>query len=135
MFLDGYTRGLDAATALELARTLSGIAWNMQGGLTVIASQYQASQEIFDTFDKVLVLQKEDDPDAPTQMVYVGPSLLCLASLFSLASLSSFRWANTDCARGPFSFPCLHHSLHLHHSRRSLFSPARQHSECARDAL
>ena len=34
--------------------------------------RYQASQEIFEVFDKVLVLQKEDDPSAPSQMVYFG---------------------------------------------------------------
>lgn len=68
-FYDGYTKGLDSATALGLAQGLSAVCWNSQGGRTVIASQYQASQEIFEIFDKVLVLQKEDDPDAPSQMV------------------------------------------------------------------
>jgi hypothetical protein len=34
--------------------------------------RYQASQDIFNVFDKVLVLQKEDDPYAPSQMVYFG---------------------------------------------------------------
>ena len=33
------------------------------------SNRYQASQEIFEIFDKVLVLQKEEDPDAPSQMV------------------------------------------------------------------
>jgi hypothetical protein len=52
-FYDGYTRGLDSATALRLAKTLASVCWTSQGGMTLIASQYQASQEIFDVFDKV----------------------------------------------------------------------------------
>jgi hypothetical protein len=52
-FYDGYTRGLDSATALRLAKTLTSVCWNFQGGMTLIASQYQASQEIFEVFDKV----------------------------------------------------------------------------------
>lgn len=39
-FYDGYTKGLDSATALGLAQGLSAVCWNSQGGRTVVASQY-----------------------------------------------------------------------------------------------
>jgi ATP-binding cassette subfamily G (WHITE) protein 2 (PDR) len=51
---DNSTRGLDSATAFEFVqslRTLADVA-----GVTQAVALYQASQQIYDTFDKVLVL-------------------------------------------------------------------------------
>lgn len=51
---DNSTRGLDAATALEFTRSLR-ISSNVAGMCHAVAI-YQASQAIFDLFDKVIVL-------------------------------------------------------------------------------
>ncbi|EHK98954.1 putative ABC transporter CDR4 [Glarea lozoyensis 74030] len=51
---DNSTRGLDSATALEFVRTLR-LSTEMAGCAAVVAI-YQASQAIYDVFDKVAVL-------------------------------------------------------------------------------
>ena len=51
---DNSTRGLDAATALEFARSLR-LTCNVNGMCHAVAI-YQASQAIFDIFDKAVVL-------------------------------------------------------------------------------
>lgn len=51
---DNSTRGLDAATALEFARSLR-VASNVSGMTNAVAI-YQASQAIYDVFDKAIVL-------------------------------------------------------------------------------
>jgi ATP-binding cassette subfamily G (WHITE) protein 2 (PDR) len=51
---DNSTRGLDSATALEFVRTLR-LSTDMTGSAAIVAI-YQASQSIYDVFDKVAVL-------------------------------------------------------------------------------
>lgn len=51
---DNSTRGLDSATALEFVRTLR-LSTEMAGSTAIVAI-YQASQSIYDVFDKVAVL-------------------------------------------------------------------------------
>jgi ATP-binding cassette subfamily G (WHITE) protein 2 (PDR) len=51
---DNATRGLDSATALEFVKTLR-TSTSLQGSTAVVAI-YQASQSIYDVFDKVSVL-------------------------------------------------------------------------------
>ncbi|KIW64841.1 hypothetical protein PV04_07147 [Phialophora macrospora] len=51
---DNSTRGLDSATALEFVRSLRTLA--DVAGITQAVALYQASQHLYDTFDKVLVL-------------------------------------------------------------------------------
>lgn len=51
---DNSTRGLDSANALEFARTLRNSTTS--NGVTACVSMYQASQSIYDLFDKVLLL-------------------------------------------------------------------------------
>ncbi|RMD43205.1 hypothetical protein DV735_g1891, partial [Chaetothyriales sp. CBS 134920] len=51
---DNSTRGLDSATALEFVRTLR--TSTKLTGTTAIVTLYQASQAIYDTFDKVTIL-------------------------------------------------------------------------------
>ncbi|KIX92790.1 uncharacterized protein Z520_11453 [Fonsecaea multimorphosa CBS 102226] len=51
---DNATRGLDSATALEFVRSLRTLA--DVAGVTQAVALYQASQSIYDIFDKVLVL-------------------------------------------------------------------------------
>lgn len=51
---DNSTRGLDSATALEFVKTLK-VSTELTGATAVVAI-YQASQSIYDVFDKVAVL-------------------------------------------------------------------------------
>ncbi|KAL9120898.1 MAG: hypothetical protein Q9187_002546 [Circinaria calcarea] len=51
---DNSTRGLDSSTALEFVKTLR-LSTDMAGSAAVVAI-YQASQSIYDIFDKVVVL-------------------------------------------------------------------------------
>jgi len=51
---DNSTRGLDSATALEFVKTLR-LSTEMAGSTAVVAI-YQASQSIYDVFDKVALL-------------------------------------------------------------------------------
>ncbi|KAK6515723.1 GTPase-activating protein [Arthrobotrys megalospora] len=53
---DNSSRGLDSATALEFIRSLKGAA--VYFGVTHAVAIYQASQSIYDIFDKVVVLYK-----------------------------------------------------------------------------
>ena len=62
---DNSTRGLDAATALEFVRSLR-IASNIAGATNAVAI-YQASQSIYDIFDKTIVLYDG-------RQIYFGPA-------------------------------------------------------------
>ncbi|KAK3498887.1 ABC-2 type transporter-domain-containing protein [Neurospora hispaniola] len=61
---DNSTRGLDASTALEWAKCIRAMTDVM--GLSTIVTLYQASNGIYDLFDKVLVLDYGKE-------VYYGP--------------------------------------------------------------
>lgn len=61
---DNSTRGLDAATALEFTRSLRMSA-NLSGACHLVAI-YQASQAIYDEFDKAVVLYEG-------RQIYFGP--------------------------------------------------------------
>ena len=62
---DNSTRGLDASTALEFGRALR-IATDM-AQITTVAAIYQASENIYQLFDKVCVIGEG-------RMFYFGPS-------------------------------------------------------------
>jgi ATP-binding cassette subfamily G (WHITE) protein 2 (PDR) len=62
---DNSTRGLDAATALEFVHSLR-IASDI-GGMTQAVAIYQASQSIYDIFDKAIVLYEG-------RQIYFGPA-------------------------------------------------------------
>lgn len=62
---DNSTLGLDAGSAVDFARSLRVLSDVFQ--TTTFASLYQASDSIYDLFDKVLVLEKG-------QQLYFGPS-------------------------------------------------------------
>ncbi|KAH7002660.1 ABC multidrug transporter [Ilyonectria destructans] len=61
---DNSTRGLDASNALEWARAMR--AMTDINGLTTIATLYQASNDIYNLFDQVLVLDQGSQ-------IYYGP--------------------------------------------------------------
>ncbi|KAK6606114.1 ABC transporter CDR4-like protein 4 [Botrytis cinerea] len=61
---DNATRGLDAATALEFTKSLRMTA-NLSGSCHLVAI-YQASQQIYDQFDKAIVLYEG-------RQIYYGP--------------------------------------------------------------
>ncbi|MCJ1266994.1 hypothetical protein MMC22_006879 [Lobaria immixta] len=62
---DNSTRGLDSATALEFVRTLR-LSTSIAGSTAAVAI-YQASQSIYDIFDKVVVLYEG-------RQIYFGPT-------------------------------------------------------------
>jgi ABC-type multidrug transport system ATPase subunit len=62
---DNSTRGLDAASALDWAKMMRAMA-NVQGS-SIIVTLYQAGNDIFRLFDKVLVLDEG-------KQVYYGPA-------------------------------------------------------------
>ncbi|OCF78442.1 ATP-binding cassette transporter [Kwoniella mangroviensis CBS 8886] len=62
---DNSTRGLDASTALDYAKSLRMLTDIM--GQTTFVSLYQAGEGIYDQFDKVLVLND-------SHVVYFGPA-------------------------------------------------------------
>ena len=64
---DNSTRGLDAATALEFTKSLK-ISARVSGACHAVAI-YQASQAIYDIFDKAIVLYEG-------RQIYQGPSNL-----------------------------------------------------------
>lgn len=72
---DNATRGLDAATALEFARSLRTLADVM--GVTQAMAIYQASQSIYDLFDKVLVLYEG-------RQIYFGPVKAASSFFYSM---------------------------------------------------
>ncbi|KAI0028777.1 AtrD, ABC-transporter [Vararia minispora EC-137] len=61
---DNSTRGLDSATALEFVKTLR--LSTQYSGAAAAVSIYQASQDIYDIFDKVIVLYEG-------RQIYFGP--------------------------------------------------------------
>ena len=61
---DNSTRGLDAATALDFVKSLRTTSSVI--GMTHAVAMYQASESIFDLFDKVMVLYEGKE-------VYFGP--------------------------------------------------------------
>ncbi|KKZ61668.1 hypothetical protein EMCG_03777 [[Emmonsia] crescens] len=62
---DNSTRGLDAATALEFTQALR-VGADVMGGTQAVAI-YQASQDIYDIFDKAIVLYEG-------HQIYFGPA-------------------------------------------------------------
>lgn len=62
---DNSTRGLDSATALEFVKSLRMVA-NLAGVAHAVAI-YQASQAIYDVFDKAIVLYEGRE-------IYFGPT-------------------------------------------------------------
>ncbi|EIN06105.1 pleiotropic drug resistance protein PDR [Punctularia strigosozonata HHB-11173 SS5] len=62
---DNSTRGLDSATALEFVKTLRTAS--EAGGVANIVAIYQASQEAYDLFDKVILLYEG-------RQIFFGPT-------------------------------------------------------------
>ncbi len=72
---DNSTRGLDSATALEFVKTLR-LSTSMSGATAAVAI-YQASQSIYDIFDKVVVLYEG-------RQIYFGPTSAARAYFVNL---------------------------------------------------
>ncbi|KAF5374350.1 hypothetical protein D9758_004563 [Tetrapyrgos nigripes] len=72
---DNTTRGLDSSTALEMLRhfrTATSLPNQAEGRLTTIMALYQASDALYDVFDKTCVLYEG-------RMVYFGPAHMARA--------------------------------------------------------
>lgn len=103
VLLDDYTRGLDAAAALDLIKTLRLAATVF--GMTVIATQYQASQEVFEQFDNVLVLQEGRSvyfgPCSAAKLYFEAQGIVCPPSRTIPDFLSSLGWSEEGTCMSP----------------------------------
>ncbi|KAF2269439.1 hypothetical protein CC78DRAFT_487060 [Lojkania enalia] len=88
---DNSTRGLDASTALDYARSLR-VMTNIYKATTFV-SLYQASENIYDVFDKVLVIDSGRE-------VYYGPAKEARAYFENLGFLEKPRQTTPDYLTG-----------------------------------
>ncbi|KAI9477693.1 P-loop containing nucleoside triphosphate hydrolase protein [Coemansia mojavensis] len=88
---DGSTRGLDSSTALDFVRSLR-ITTDVLHKATV-ASIYQASEDIYKLFDKVLVVDKG-------RQLYFGPTSEAVAYFESLGIYKPARQTSADFLTG-----------------------------------
>ncbi|KAF2279999.1 uncharacterized protein EI97DRAFT_369894 [Westerdykella ornata] len=88
---DNSTRGLDASTAVDYARSLR-ILTNIYKTTTFV-SLYQASENIYDVFDKVLVIDSG-------RQVYFGPAKEARAYFEGLGFLEKPRQTTPDYLTG-----------------------------------
>ncbi|WOO79751.1 ABC transporter G family member 14 [Vanrija pseudolonga] len=88
---DNSTRGLDASTALDYAKSLRLLTDIMQQ--TTFVSLYQAGEGIYDQFDKVLVLSEGN-------VVYFGPAKEARAYMVGLGYLDLPRQTTADYLSG-----------------------------------
>ncbi|KAJ9606104.1 hypothetical protein H2200_009065 [Cladophialophora chaetospira] len=84
---DNSTRGLDAATALDFVRALRVSANTV--GTTHAVALYQASQSIYDVFDKVIVLYEG-------KQIYFGPTAAAKQYFESMGWLCPSRQTTGD---------------------------------------
>ncbi|KAL8736690.1 MAG: hypothetical protein Q9166_000056 [cf. Caloplaca sp. 2 TL-2023] len=84
---DNSTRGLDSATALEFIKTLR-LSTSLAGSTAAVAI-YQASQSIYDKFDKVVVLYEG-------RQIYFGPTTAAKDYFVNLGFLCEERATTGD---------------------------------------
>jgi len=88
---DNSTRGLDASTALDLAKSLRVMTDVL--GQTTFVSLYQAGEGIYDLFDKILIIDKG-------RQVYFGPGNEARAYFEGLGYKSLPRQSTADYLTG-----------------------------------
>jgi ATP-binding cassette subfamily G (WHITE) protein 2 (SNQ2) len=88
---DNSTRGLDASTALDYAKSLRLLTDIMN--MTTFVSLYQAGEGIYDQFDKVLVLSE-------SRVVYFGPAKAARAYMMGLGYKDLPRQTSADYLSG-----------------------------------
>lgn len=84
---DNSTRGLDSATALEFVKTLR-LSTSLAGSTAAVAI-YQASQSIYDIFDKVVVLYEG-------RQIYFGPTTLAKEFFVNMGFVCTERATTGD---------------------------------------
>ncbi|KAJ3515824.1 hypothetical protein NLJ89_g1517 [Agrocybe chaxingu] len=84
---DNSTRGLDASTALEFVQTIRTATDTMR--LTTIMSLYQASENIYELFDKVCVIYEG-------KMAYYGPANAAREYFINLGYEPAHRQTTAD---------------------------------------
>ena len=84
---DNSTRGLDSATALEFVKTLR-LSTKLAGSTAAVAI-YQASQSIYDIFDKVVVLYEG-------RQIYFGPTATARAFFVDMGFYCAHRAITGD---------------------------------------
>jgi ABC-type multidrug transport system ATPase subunit len=88
---DNSTRGLDASTALDYAKSLRLLTDIMQ--MTTFVSLYQAGEGIYQQFDKVLVLNE-------SHVVYYGPATEARKYMIGLGYADQPRQTTADYLSG-----------------------------------
>ncbi|KAE8190687.1 hypothetical protein CF336_g5197, partial [Tilletia laevis] len=88
---DNSTRGLDASTALDFAKSLRVITDILQ--LSIFTSLYQAGEGIYDQFDKVLVIDNG-------RCVYFGPTKDAREYMISIGFQNMPRQTTADYLSG-----------------------------------
>ncbi|KAI5450104.1 ATP-binding cassette transporter snq2 [Naganishia albida] len=88
---DNSTRGLDASTALDYAKSIRIITDIMK--MTTFVSLYQAGEGIYDQFDKVLVIDNG-------RQVYFGPAKEARAYMIGLGFADKPRQTTADYLTG-----------------------------------
>lgn len=84
---DCPTRGLDASTAREYVKSLRALS-NM-ANVSIAAALYQASEQLFQHFDKVLVIDQG-------HCLYFGPIEKSVPYFENLGLLKPPRWTSAD---------------------------------------
>lgn len=84
---DNSTRGLDASTALEYVSSLRSLT-NAAGVSTAVAL-YQAGEQLYDLFDKVLLIDEG-------RCCYFGPAENAKQYFLDLGFVSPNRWTTAD---------------------------------------
>eukprot|EP01117_Protostelium_nocturnum_P003933 TRINITY_DN151_c0_g1_i2.p1 TRINITY_DN151_c0_g1~~TRINITY_DN151_c0_g1_i2.p1 ORF type:complete len:1405 (-),score=390.15 TRINITY_DN151_c0_g1_i2:123-4337(-) len=92
---DSATRGLDAASALDYAKSLRVITDTMKK--TTVATFYQASESIYELFDKIMVLEKG-------RVIYFGPPQKAKEYFYSLGFDCESRKSTPDFLTGVTNF-------------------------------
>ncbi|KAJ2290348.1 ATP-binding cassette transporter snq2, partial [Coemansia sp. RSA 2706] len=88
---DNSSRGLDSSTALDYARSLRIGADVLQK--TIIATLYQASESIYELFDKVMVIDEG-------RQLYFGPTTEAVAYFEALGVKKPARQTTSDFLSG-----------------------------------
>ena len=81
------TRGLDSSTALELARALR--TYTDTSRMTTVAAIYQASENVYDVFDKVCVIYEG-------RVAYYGPASLARQYFIDMGYEPAHRQTTPD---------------------------------------
>lgn len=80
LFLDEPTSGLSSEDALTVVKVLRALA---DSGKTVIVTIHQPSREVFELFNQIVVVGRDQESGATGRLVYYGPAFPDAISFFN----------------------------------------------------